>query len=101
MELQTQCVCKPLVWTFEEIYLFSIVGSDYNFTRPLTVTFVSGVSPGTTLCTNITIIDDDALEGTHNFTIAIDVNTILYNISTPSESIITITDNEGQYKASL
>ena len=65
------------------------------------MTFVSGAVPGNISCTNITIINDSVLEGTHNFTIAIDVNTTLYNISSPSESIISITDNEGQFKASL
>lgn len=53
------------------------------------------------MCASITIIDDRALEGTHNFTIRIDVNTALYNISTPSETIISIIDNEGEFKATL
>ena len=65
------------------------------------MTFVSGAVPGNTSCTVIKIINDNALEGTHNFTIAIDMNNALYNISSPSESIISITDNEGQFKAFL
>ena len=51
-------------------------------------------SNGTTACDNITIIDDDVLEGEHSFEIQIvSTDPMLSNINSPA--IVTIQDNEG------
>ena len=50
---------------------------------------------GDTACDNITIIDDDVLEGEHSFEIQIaSIDPVLTNIS-PASATVTIQDNEG------
>ena len=59
-------------------------------------TFVAiSTSNGDTACDNITIIDDDVLEGEHSFEIQIaSTDPMLTNIS-PASATVTIQDNEG------
>ena len=59
-------------------------------------TFVAmSTSDGDTACDNITIIDDDVLEGEHSFEIQIvSTDPMLTNISAASATV-TIQDNEG------
>ena len=50
---------------------------------------------GGTACDNITIIDDNVLEGDHSFEIQIaSTDPILSNIN-PASTVVTIQDNEG------
>ena len=52
-------------------------------------------SNGDTACDNVTIIDDDVLEGEHSFEILITAtDPQLVNID-PDSAIVTIEDNEG------
>ena len=52
-------------------------------------------SNGDTACDNVTIIDDDVLEGEHSFEILITAtDPQLVNID-PASAIVTIEDNEG------
>ena len=59
-------------------------------------TFVAmSTSDGDTACDNITIVDDDVLEGEHSFEIQISsTNPQLSNIN-PASIMMTIQDNEG------
>ena len=59
-------------------------------------TFVAmSTSDGDTACDNITIVDDDVLEGEHSFEIQISsTNPQLSNIN-PASTMMTIQDNEG------
>ena len=59
-------------------------------------TFVAmSTSDGDTTCDNITIVDDDVLEGEHSFEIQISsTNPQLSNII-PASTMMTIQDNEG------
>ena len=54
-------------------------------------------SDGDIACDNITIIDDEVLEGEHSFEIQIvSIDPPLSNI-TPASIVVTIQDNEGIY----
>ncbi len=77
---------------------------DYNVTGPLEVTFVAGLDgQGSSHCVDINIIDDQALEGSHNFTVFIEdfdivggsPNTAKISLWTPSTATVVIEDNEG------
>ena len=52
------------------ILFYTVQGSDYSISSPATITFSAGSAVnGTTSCANVTIIDDDAVEGNHSFTV--------------------------------
>ncbi len=67
--------------------------SDFE-TTPLTLTFPSGAMDGDSLCGNVSIIDDSALEGEETFTVTLDVTdgsaTVGNNATT-----IHISDDDG------
>ena len=76
---------------------------DYGAADPLNVTFSAGSAvTGTTACANVMIIDDDALEGDHSFTVTVSNLELspggVYNglvIGTPSSATVNIIDNDG------
>ena len=76
---------------------------DYSAADPLTVTFSAGTtSSGDTACVNVGIIDDDALEGDHSFTVEISSLELpggMYSgltIGMPSSAPVNILDDEGR-----
>ena len=77
--------------------LLTVVGSDFTVEDPLTVTFNSGTtSSGDTACADITVLDDDALEGDHSFTVQLASTTPTgVTIGTDSSTTVTIQDNDG------
>ena len=76
---------------------------DYGAVDPLSVTF--SAQPfflGATACANVTIIDDDALEGNHSFTVTVSSLELspggMYSgleIGMPSSATVNIMDNDG------
>ena len=79
---------------------------DYNAPNPLEVTFTAGVDgQGSTACANINIIDDEALEGLHDFTVTLidfDIvggtpGTARIFMGTPNSATVFIEDNEGTW----
>ena len=52
-------------------------------------------SNGDTACDNITIIDDDVLEGEHSFEIQIVSTDPMLSTFNPASTVVTIQDNEG------
>ena len=83
---------------------------DYNATDPVEVIFEAGVAvQGSAACANIGIIDDEALEGPHSFTVSIMEFNIMGGISstarislgTQSLAIVLIGDNDGTYKSNV
>ena len=76
---------------------------DYSISDPVTVTFSAGSTvSGTTACANVTIIDDNALEGNHSFTVNVtgleldpggEYSELM--IGTPPSATVNIMDNEG------
>ena len=62
----------------------------------LTVFFEAGSVNGDTDCINITILDDDALEGDHSFTVSLNPPDFPVTLTTPSSSPVNITDNDGK-----
>ena len=77
--------------------LLAVEDSDFSVADPLTVTFNSGTtSSGDTACADITILDDDALEGDHSFTVQLTSTTPTgVTIGTDSSTTVTIQDNDG------
>ena len=50
--------------------LSSVLGTDYSLaSSPLTVTFPVGSADGDITCVTIAVVDDDALEGNHSFSV--------------------------------
>ena len=77
--------------------LSTVEGVDFNVTdlTQLNVSFASGSMNGDTDCINITILDDDALEGDHSFTVSLNPPALPVKLTTPFSSPVTIFDNEG------
>ena len=73
-------------------------GEDFTVVPPdiFEATFLAmSTSNGDTACDNVTIIDDNVLEGEHSFEILITVtDPQLININ-PASAFVTIEDNEG------
>ena len=80
------------------VVLSTVDGEDFSVTDPtqLNVFFPSGSTNGNTDCINISIIDDDALEGDHSFTVSLNPPAAPVTLTTPSSSPVTITDNDGK-----
>ena len=68
-------------------------GQDYSVDM-LEVTFPETSVDGDTACGDIGIIDDTALEGDHNFTVAIADATNLLVVG--GEAVVTLLDNDGK-----
>ena len=80
-----------------------VLGQDYT-TNELMVTFTSGEAfMGSTECTTFSIIDDDILEGPHDFTIEISSIESFFGTDpllitgSPSALVVTILDDECEY----
>ena len=61
----------------------------------LDVFFASGSVNGDTDCLTIFILDDNALEGDHSFTVSLNPPAAPVTLTTPFSSPVTITDNDG------
>ena len=71
---------------------------DFSALGALEVTFTSGSPNGTQQSVDIAIMDDDALEGDHDFTVQListDPSGSNVMIGMQSITTVTITDNEG------
>ncbi len=71
----------------------AVDGSDYTHVSTL-MTFISGATNSAVQCVDISILEDDALEGNQTFTVTLttpDLDVMLGN----DMNTITITDNDG------
>ena len=83
---------------------YTVQDMDYSISGPVTVTFSAGSTvSGTTACANVTIIDDDAVEGNHSFTVHVtglelDPGGVYSELmtGTPSYATVNIIDNDGK-----
>ena len=78
----------------------TVDGEDFTVAPPgvFEATFVAlSASNGNRACDNITIIDDNALEGEHSFEIQIVSTDPLLSTISPASTVVTIQDNEGIY----
>ncbi len=73
---------------------------DYDASDPLTTTFLAAGS--NVACVNITIVDDDAFEGSHTFMVNVDSVTLPFGEAedllmpgSASSATVTIQDNDG------
>ena len=81
-----------------------VEGSDYSTADPLEVTFMSGSAmQNSTSCAQISIIDDDTLEGPHSFSVEVSTVEIesdgtdsLLSIGTMSSAMVYIEDNDSK-----
>ena len=70
-------------------------GEDYNGTVT-EVVFPESSMQGETVCGDIVIIDDDALECSQDFTVAIGSTTLGTITGPQSQAVITIEDNDSE-----
>lgn len=70
-------------------------GEDFSAADPLQITFTPGVNEDTA-CAMLSIIDDNALEGDHEFTVAIDMTVPLIIIDNAAIEVM-IEDNESMF----
>ena len=87
------------------ILFYTVQNADYSISNPantLTVTFSAGSISGTSSCAIVTIIDDDAVEGNHSFTVHVTGLELdpggAYSelmVGTPPYAIVNIVDNDG------
>jgi len=79
----------------------AVLGEDFTEPSPLQVTFSSGDLIGDTACTTLGIINDNNLEGDHEFTVSLETVTppgpVISNSS--STATVSIMDDEGIYIA--
>ena len=68
---------------------------DYNGTMVEVIFPISSVQ-GDSVCANVTIIDDDALECEQNFTVFISSATLGTDISGQPQAVVSIMDNDGK-----
>ena len=61
----------------------------------LEVVFPISSVNGTVRCVEIEIVDDEALEGEHNFTVVITSTNPPISTAEPSEAAVIILDNDG------
>ena len=60
------------------------------------VTFDATTSAAnTSACVSVPLIDDDSLEGDHDFMVSIDSTSPMISIGIPASVTVTILDNEG------
>ena len=86
------------------ILFYTVQDMDYSISNPATVIFSAGSAVnGTTACAVVTIIDDDAVEGNHSFTVHVTGLELdpggMYSelmTGTPSYATINIIDNDGK-----
>ena len=79
------------------IIFCAVQDEDFSVTGGLTATFLVGDMNGATACLTISIMDDNALEGPHAFTV------MLVSVSAPgsilqdgiTSTIVNIEDNDG------
>ena len=88
-----------IIFMFVNLFIWIIVlVEDFTVVPPdiFEATFLAmSTSNGDTACDNVTIIDDDVLEGEHSFEILITAtDPQLVNIN-PASAFVTIADNEG------
>ena len=82
-------------------FLYLDPEKDYNG-GSVEVVFPESAEEGDIACNRIGIIDDKALECTHNFTVAITSATLGTTFSGPqSEATVTIVDNDGEWNRRL
>ena len=76
--------------------LLAVFNEDFIVADPLMVTFPTTSVSGDTACAAITILDDDAFEGDHSFTVNLTSTTPTgVTIGTVSSTTVTIQDNDG------
>ena len=86
-------------WYFDRV----VRGEDYDAADPLILTFLAGSTvTGTAACANVSIIDDDAVEGDHSFRVIVSGVELVpdggypgLTIGTANSALINIVDNDG------
>ena len=77
--------------------MYVAMPEDYIPPVGFNVTFTAdGLTGDTTQCTMISTIDDDILEGDHDFTVMVDsASPDVVTVGTPSSATATLLDNES------
>ena len=87
-------VCKDTFTSLCMVSCFSADGTDFIASAPM---FNFGMGPLLQACIDVTIIDDDDLEGDHTFTVELGATSLpaLGGTGSPTSTTITIQDPEG------
>jgi hypothetical protein len=72
----------------------AIIGEDVSVPAPFNIVFPAGTLADTSACANLHIIEDDRLEGDHDFVVSIDSTSPMISTGTPTSVTVTILDNE-------
>ena len=77
---------------------FPVVGEDVAG-GPYSVSFAVGSPLPVTNCTTISTLEDDNVEGDHDFTVSIGTNDLPGSVGTmaPTQQTATINDNDGKH----
>lgn len=91
----TGLVLPPIQQQYLIFFIFSVVrGMDYESADPLIVTLPATSTPnGHTYIVTLDILNDEAVEGTHNFTAAVQNSSL---ITPASPATINIIDNDSE-----
>ena len=73
---------------------------DFNHLQLLFITFDTGSINGSVECVDITTIDDEALEGDHDFSISLNSSSLEDNVVLSTQSVTAII-NDNESKCSL
>ena len=89
-------VCKDTFTSLCMVSCFSADGTDFTASAPM---FNFGIGQVSQACIDVTIIDDDDLEGDHTFTVELGATntSALGGTGSPTSTTITIQDSEGIY----
>ena len=77
------------------LLIITVAGMDYNGTM-IELIFPTSSVQGDSVCTNVTIIDDDVLECEQDFTVFISSATLGTDISEQPQAVVSIVDNDGK-----
>ena len=94
------CIVSFNIELYGDLYQCSstVQNIDFNVPDPteMAIIFPAGSMNGDQDCLTIPILDDDALEGDHSFSVSLNPPAPPVTLTTPSSSPVTITDNEGR-----
>ena len=77
-------------------FVSTVLGLDISFPMPFHITFSAGSTNGSSQCVQVTVRDDECLEGEEIVRIGVQSGSSHVAVGSLSETIVTIQDREGQ-----
>ena len=85
---------------FNSHSIAATAGTDYKAVSQQLLTFPAGTSTAAVRCADVSIADDSAVEGDETFTVRLTSSSTIVTLGN-DQTIINITDNEGEFCYSL